>query len=208
MINRKELKLKAKDYAFNNKWVIWKPILIFVLLSIGISLLGGLISGIFNNKVVNLIINIIVSLATLPISFAMVEYIMKAIHGKEVNITDVFVNKYKLFVPILIMAIVMSVIVGIGFILLIIPGIILALRYAMTGYLVAEAEENLDAIATLKKSAKMMDGHKWEYFVFQLSFIGWLILGELTLGILYIWVVPYMTTANIYYFEELKKLEK
>ena len=59
-----------------------------------------------------------------------------------------------------------------------------------------------------KVSEKMMDGHKWEYFVFQLSFIGWYLLCGLTLGILYIWVLPYVTVANTMWYEELKKISK
>ena len=86
--------------------------------------------------------------------------------------------------------------------------IILVLRYAMISYIAAEEEENLDGIEVWKKSAKMMDGHKWEYFVLQLGFIGWMLLGSITFGIAYIWVMPYMTVTQIYYYDELKKLEK
>lgn len=53
-----------------------------------------------------------------------------------------------------------------------------------------------------------MNGHKWKYFVLQLSFIGWISLGEITLGIAFIWVLPYMTVTQVYYYDELKKLEK
>ena len=53
----------------------------------------------------------------------------------------------------------------------------------------------------------MMDGHKWEYFVFNLSFIGWYLLCGITFGIAAIWVVPYVTTANVMYYEKLKKLK-
>ena len=41
----------------------------------------------------------------------------------------------------------------------------------------------------------MMNGHKIDAFVLGLRFIGWGILGTLTLGILYIWLYPYMMTT-------------
>lgn len=45
-----------------------------------------------------------------------------------------------------------------------------------------------------------MQGHKWELFVLDLSFIGWAILSGLTLGIGFIWLIPYeqATKANFY----------
>ena len=55
-------------------------------------------------------------------------------------------------------------------------------------------------------SKAMTDGHKWELFVFHLSFIGWYLLSVLTLGILTIFLVsPYQSTALAGYYEERKK---
>ena len=41
-----------------------------------------------------------------------------------------------------------------------------------------------------------MNGHKMDFFVLQLSFIGWHILAVFTLGLLEIWIVPYQKTAE------------
>jgi uncharacterized membrane protein len=45
-----------------------------------------------------------------------------------------------------------------------------------------------------------MDGNKWRAFCLGLSFIGWWLLGILTLGILWLWVAPYqqMTFGAFY----------
>ena len=52
----------------------------------------------------------------------------------------------------------------------------------------------------ITKSRELMDGHKFELFVLQLSFIGWMLLGILTLGIGLLYVLPYMsiTFANFF----------
>ncbi len=52
----------------------------------------------------------------------------------------------------------------------------------------------------LSESAEMMKGYKWEFFVLELSFIGWWIVSALTLGIGGLWVAPYqkVTEANFY----------
>ena len=46
-MDRKEIKERAKEFGFNNKWLIWKPILIVGLISAVINLVVGFLSGIF-----------------------------------------------------------------------------------------------------------------------------------------------------------------
>ena len=56
---------------------------------------------------------------------------------------------------------------------------------------------------TIKKSKELMKGHKWEFFLLNLSFIGWIILGVFTLGILYLWLIPYMSVTMCNFYNEL-----
>ena len=51
----------------------------------------------------------------------------------------------------------------------------------------------------------MMKGHKGELFVLGLSFIPWILLGCITLGIAFFWVGPYMCLTYANFYEELKK---
>jgi uncharacterized membrane protein len=50
----------------------------------------------------------------------------------------------------------------------------------------------------------MTQGHKMDLFVLDLSFIGWMLLGSITLGIAYIWVLPYMNATHINAYNSLK----
>ena len=50
----------------------------------------------------------------------------------------------------------------------------------------------------------MMKGHRWEYFCLYFSFIGWILLEIITLGIASIWVNPYMSATFAGYYEKLK----
>lgn len=91
--------------------------------------------------------------------------------------------------------------------LFIIPGIIKAYEYAMVPFILAE-HPDIDARTAREVSREMMDGHKWEYFLFALSFIGWSILGVCTFGILNIfWTNPYMQMSCAEYFVRLKELK-
>ena len=51
----------------------------------------------------------------------------------------------------------------------------------------------------------MTDGHKMELFVLGLSFIGWILLGYITLGIALIWIMPYMQATMTNAYQTLKR---
>lgn len=87
--------------------------------------------------------------------------------------------------------------------LLIIPGIIKSLSYAMTPFIVEENPE-LTASEAIHRSRMMMKGHKFDLFWLMLSFLGWLILNIFTLGIGSLWLVPYMETSLAAFYEEVK----
>lgn len=87
--------------------------------------------------------------------------------------------------------------------LFIIPGIIKSLSYAMTVYILKDNPE-MNNNEAIELSMKMMDGYKWKLFVLQLSFLGWALLGILTLGIGYLWLFPYIQTTMAAFYEARK----
>jgi uncharacterized membrane protein len=88
--------------------------------------------------------------------------------------------------------------------LLIVPGIIAAIRYSQVFYILKDNPE-LDGLEAINKSKQMMNGHKGEYFVLLLSFFWWFLLGCITLGIAFVWIGPYISLTLANYYEELKK---
>ena len=83
--------------------------------------------------------------------------------------------------------------------LLIIPGIIKSYAYNMVPYILAD-NPTLDYKRAIDLSIKMTDGHKWNMFVLDLSFLGWYILGFLALIVGTLFVHPYVdsTYAQLY----------
>ena len=90
--------------------------------------------------------------------------------------------------------------------LFLIPGIIAALSYSMTKYILAEHPE-LTANEAIARSKEMMDGNKWRFFCLQFSFIGWDILAMLTFGIGNLWLVPYKEAAYAAFYREVSGTE-
>ncbi|WP_291211193.1 DUF975 family protein [Gemmiger sp.] len=89
--------------------------------------------------------------------------------------------------------------VTLGYILLIVPGVYWSYCYALVPYLLAE-NPYMTATRAMELSKEMMEGEKWNYFVLQLSFFGWLLLCAFTLGIGGFFLEPYMqaTYAEFY----------
>ncbi len=81
-----------------------------------------------------------------------------------------------------------------------IPALIKSYSYRMVPYIIAEHPE-MGANEAITLSRRMMDGHKMDAFVLDLSFIGWYLLSIFTCGILLVFYVqPYKacTDAEIY----------
>ncbi len=98
----------------------------------------------------------------------------------------------------------MTVLIALWTLLLFIPGIIKALAYAMTPFILEENPE-LSTTEAIHHSRMLMKGHKFDLFWLYLSFIGWMLLGLLTLGIGYLWLTPYMQTAIASFYREVKE---
>ena len=97
----------------------------------------------------------------------------------------------------------MNILITLWSLLLIIPGIIKSLSYAMTPYILEENPE-LTASEAIHRSRLMMHGHKFDLFWLYLSFLGWAILCLFTLGIGYFWLMPYIQTSEAAFYEEVK----
>lgn len=96
------------------------------------------------------------------------------------------------------MDILIGLLIALGCILFIIPGIIFALAYSQADYILAE-NPNISAVEAMKKSRKMMKGNKWSLFCLGLSFIGWIILSAFVpAGVLLL--TPYIEAANAAFY--------
>ena len=90
----------------------------------------------------------------------------------------------------------------------IVGGVIKSYSYILVPYIVAE-NPDISPNEAITLSRKMMKGHKWERFLLQFSFIGWDILGVLTLGILNVFYVnPYKESVYCEYYVRLREEAK
>ena len=123
-------------------------------------------------------------------------------NGKGINFSTLF-GSFNTLKPLAI-TILLTLIIGVGFILLIIPGIILGLMYSQVYYILAE-NPGIGVLEAFKKSEKMMKGKKGQLFMLTLRAILYFFLGIFTLFIWWIWLFPRYNVAFAGFYEELKK---
>ena len=88
--------------------------------------------------------------------------------------------------------------------LFIIPGIVKMYAYSMAFY-IKNDHPDYDWKKCMDESQIMMNGHKSELFVLDLSFIGWYIVGSFCLGIGVLWVNAYMEATHAEFYNSLKQ---
>ncbi len=111
------------------------------------------------------------------------------------------------FVTALCAYLLMVIFIVLWMLLLIIPGIIAAFSYAMTFYIIHDNPAT-GALAAIKRSKQIMNGNKWKYLCLSFRFFGWGVLATLTLGIGFLWLIPYMATSNAAFYDDILASEK
>lgn len=186
-MNRVEIKNFAKEKLSGNLGSIWK----ILIIALGISLASTTcVLSILFNKMDADFLDSLLGILMMPLGIGTTAFFISLIENTNFEAKDLF-KYYHDFVKVIGVTILMGLIVMLGYICFIIPGIILTLSYSLVPIILIKKPE-LGIVETLKYSREKMQGHKLDAFVLGLSFIGWAILGTLTFGILYIWLFPYM----------------
>lgn len=140
-----------------------------------------------------------------PIITVAVFYCIKHLLQNKKLVVETLYNQFKSFehaLKMIAVGLLVEVIIFVGLILLIIPGIIFAYAYSQALRIIAE-NPDMGIMEALRKSKEMMKGHKWELFVFQLSFIGHFLLTVITFGIYGFYFLPYYQTCQVNYYLHL-----
>lgn len=153
-------------------------------------------------------ITTLLSVLVLPLQYAYYISLLERTRGNEEEITHytfqytinhAYANTRFLVAGLFIMLISMVAAIftlGIG-------AIVVKYMYSMVPYLLHDYPE-LTPREAMKISREMMSGQKWELFVLDLTFIGWILLSIITFGVGMIFVEPYMSTARAAFYEDLK----
>lgn len=154
---------------------------------------------------INSVLSTAINLLIIPLSLGFTSYFLMFSKSQKPDIINLFDGYKKSFGNSILAGFLIGLYTFLWSLLLIIPGIIKSYGYSMTLFIMAE-EPDISATEAIKRSEAMMKGYKWNYFLLQLSFIGWMLLATFTCGIGYIWLYPYMQTATSHFYLKVKEI--
>ena len=129
------------------------------------------------------------------------KFLLKQYDRKELQFSDLF-SQFERFGTGFAQKFLRTLYTCLWALLLVIPGIVKGLSYAMTPFILEEHPE-MTASEAIKASMKLMDGHKMDLFILGLTFIGWEILACLTMGIGFLFLNPYMNAAYAAFYRNI-----
>lgn len=137
-----------------------------------------------------------------PFALGLAIFSLNFARNKDAEINNLF-DGFKNFGNALAAYFLMVLVIMLGMLFFIIPGIILALGLSQTMFILAD-EPEIGPVEALKKSWEIMKGHKADYFVLGLRFIPWALLCILTLFIGFFWLGPYVQVTFANYYDSLR----
>lgn len=216
-MNASELRLRARQSLSGNYW----PAVLAALIA---SFFGALVStgGMSFNFDIDLevmqylpsIVNIIlIVLSSIAGMLALVSFILGGVvqlgyslyllkqHDGEITSVKELFSQFDRFGQGFLQMLLRSLFIFLWTLLLVIPGLIKSYAYAMTPFIMAE-NPDMTAREAITMSKQMMRGHKWELFCMSLSFIGWVLLSCLTMGIGFFFLAPYINAAYAAFYRD------
>ena len=182
-----------------NELTNYLPMLLALVLALN---LADSFMGLMNPGLLGTFISILTGLMSMVLASGFVMYCMAIRRGERAEYLTLF-DGFSFVGKVILLNIVIYLFTFFWSLLFVIPGIIAAYRYRFAYYNLCE-NPDMGVMEALNMSKAQTNGFKWQLFVLDLSFLGWQLLCALTLGILSIWVQPYVTQTNVGYFLQIK----
>ena len=137
------------------------------------------------------------------ISVGLCKFLLDMTTKREEPRFETLFSQFNIYLKTLGLNILITLSVCIGTILFIVPGIIVGLMFSQSYYILSE-DPSKSITQCIKESVDMMNGHKWDLFYLELTFIGWWLLTAITVGIAGLWVAPYVKVTETNFYLSIK----
>jgi len=174
------------------------------ILSLGEGLLLDYFFGEKNYPLPRLAMSLIFQLVASGLSVGIAYMGLQEADGFSAKFSDLFA-KFNLLINYFLASLVYSFIVGIGLVLLIVPGIMWAIQFGFFPYYIAD--KNAGPIEALKLSSEATWGHRWQIFKLMLAFIAASILGLLFFVVGLLVVLPLIMIGFALVYRKLNNEE-
>lgn len=137
-----------------------------------------------------------------PMMYGITKFSLLLSRDKEARLEQIF-DGFETYKRNLIAYLLVGIYVILWTLCLIVPGIIAALSYSMTFYIMYD-DENISAAEAIDKSKLIMNGHKIKLFYLGLRFLLWALLCVLTLGLGFLILLPYIQITMAKFYDDIK----
>lgn len=192
------MQLFAKDFrerAWSKLTGKWSAMVLIALIVVGIGMGCAALAYVGIGAIATIVVGG-------PLSLGLSKCYLKVARQQGTPEVGETFDGFKNFVNALVLQLINGLFVALWSLLFVIPGIVMSYAYSMSFFILAD-NPNMRPDDARKLSIKMMEGNKWRLFCLDLSFIGWILLCALTLGILSLWVTPYQGVARAEFYEQL-----
>lgn len=213
MVDRVQAKMAAKNCMRTARVSPYQIGAVFFFLSLALNGTDSLMTRMFHDSVAYgtytyvypagpaVFVGLLVALILQVLQAGFYSYCLGIRRGKEMPVSSLF-DGFALVGKIILLEVVMGIFIFLWSLLLFIPGIIASYRYYFALINLLE-NPDLGIMECIRLSKEQTQGYKWQLFVLDLSFLGWIFLSACTLGILSIWLNPYMLLTQIAFYDTI-----
>ena len=167
--------------------------------------------------IISIFISILLGLYNTVMAFGYSSYILSVSRREESGYRSLL-DGFGMIVKVVVLDLVTSLVVALGIMFFVVPGIILSYSYAMAVFCLLE-DPDISVLEAMRRSRQMMRGQKMHLFVVQLSFFGWVLLVTAVSGLLFalvgegasvafetvfhFWLTPYMSIVTAQFYNSL-----
>jgi uncharacterized membrane protein len=189
----------AVGYGWGAYWKNVGPLLLIAVVVLAINaVFSGLSSAVGDNTVARVLIQLAGTLVSLLVTLGWMRVALEITRGVRPQVGDLFhAVGYGTFILASILFYIGAII---GFILLVIPGIIFVVVFGFYGFVIAERGEGVGVLESLQRSAEITRGHRWQLFGLGLLLLLINIVGLILcfVGLLFTWGITLLAWAYAY----------
>ncbi len=203
-MDRRLIKKEAWDLTKEKFLDLWKVLIINMAISCAYMVLFNYgLKGV--NENLTSALAMVYNLITIPFSFGLNKYFLACARREKASIKDLLYYYRHNIIETIVLSMILSLGYNIGLILYIFPAVLMYLFVSMSENCLIDGTSN--PIDALSQSCKLMKGYKWDYLNFLISYLLWFFLGIVTMGLAFIWVLPYFTMSQKIYYLKLKEIK-
>lgn len=134
-----------------------------------------------------------------PVTLGLAAFMLSMFRKSPLKVGRIF-DGFEHFGKAVLLMLVASIFIMLWTFCFVIPGIIAAIRYSQSFYILAN-DPTKGIMQCIEESKWMMRGNKYKYFCLMISFLGWAILAAIPVGIGYLWLMPYVNMSQVAFYE-------